>query len=212
MALNKSDDKNYLSVLADGKLHLTVPEGTEGAVKRSYETSDGKTGEKWEFVFKDVSGMITKVGFYEGDYGKQLQLTIEDGDEKPVVLSLSTSQNYGEDMMKKLLNIDLSKPVKLAPYSFTDDKGKLRKGISVIQEEVKIKNYFYDEAKGKNINGYPEPKMPKGKKTLSKDEWKLYFMQARMFLIEKITEHFKIEESHPGSNLEKLTAEDNGDM
>ena len=36
----------FISILADGKFHETVKEGTEGAVEREYETSDGKTGKK----------------------------------------------------------------------------------------------------------------------------------------------------------------------
>lgn len=205
MALTESKkEQNYLSILADGKLHMTVPEGTEGAVVREYETSDGTKGHKWEKVYKDVIGKITKIGFFDGDYGRSLQLTITDGEEIPVVLSLSTSSNYGEDMMKKLLNIDLEKIVKIAPYSFTDEKGKSKKGVTVWQfsEETgkneKITNYFYDTEAKKNIHGYPEPK--KLKKPLSKDQWKLYFGECREFLVETITEKFGIEDQTSASD------------
>lgn len=191
MSMTKSETKNFVSVLADGLLHMTVPEGTEGAVKREYETSDGKKGSKFELVYKDISGMISKVGFFEGDYGKSLQLTITDGDEEPVVLSLPTASNYGEDMMKKLPNVDMDKPVKIVPYSFTDDKGKAKKGVTVYQDEQKIQNYYYDAKKEKNINGYPEVK--KTKKPFTKDQWKMYFMECRMFLIEQIEEKFGLE-------------------
>ena len=190
---NTHEDKTFASVLADGKIHVSVPEGTEGALKREYETSDGKVGSKYEFVYTELAGMITKIEFHEGDFGKSLNLTVVDGDEKPVVLTLSTASNFGEDMMKKLLNIDMDLPVILAPYSFVDDKGKNKRGITVTQEGKKIQNYFYDFHKKVNINGYPEPK--KSKKPLSKDQWKMYFMEARMFLIDTITEHFKLEET-----------------
>lgn len=195
--LTKADDRIFASVLADGRIHVTVPEGTEGAKVRKYETSDGKTGEKTELIYKDLIGLITKIEFRDGEFGTQLQVTVSDGEEKPVVLSLSTSSNYGEDMMKKLINVDLEKSVKIAPYSFKDDKGKVRKGITISQhdgdEMVKLGNYFYDPKKEKNINGYPEPKFPKGKKTLTKDQWKIYFATAREFLVEQITEHFKLD-------------------
>lgn len=185
----------YATVLADGKMHVTVPEGTEGAVLREYETSTGEKGSKWEHVFTKLSGMITGIAFYEGDYGNQLQITVKDGDDKPVVLSLSTSQNFGEDMLKKIPNIDLSKRVSLSPYALTDEKtGKLKKGISVVQDDLKVQNFFYDFHEKKNINGYPEPKFKLDKKTgenkpFSKDEWKLYFGECRVFLTDYITEH-----------------------
>lgn len=197
---NTSEERIFATLLADGKIHVTVPEGTEGATVRKYKTSDGMEGTKIEKVYTELIGKITKVGFYEGDYGKQLQVTVQ-GKEgtKPVVLSLSTSSNYGEDMMKKLINVDLEKMVKIAPYAFTDENGKKKKGVTIWQhnsatgKNEKIKNYFYDEEKKENTNGYPEPKKLKSGKPLSTDQWKLYFGECREFLVEKITEHFGIE-------------------
>ena len=79
MALkNTRADNQFVSILADGTLRMPVPEFTEGAVTREYETSDGKTGTKHEMVYTELSGMITKIAFFEGEYGKLLQLTIED--------------------------------------------------------------------------------------------------------------------------------------
>jgi hypothetical protein len=110
-------------------------------------------------------------------------------------------------MMKKLLAVNMDLPVKLVPYSFIDDKGKTRKGMSVYQnfyiDELgkpqgdKIKSYF-QEGEGKetkNINGYPDAPKAKAGKTISTDEWKMYFMQARLFMIEKITETLKLEDT-----------------
>lgn len=202
--LKKADDVTFASILADGRIHISVPEGTEGSVVRKYKTSDDKEGTKTEMVYSQIIGKITKINFYEGDYGRQIQVTISDGNEKPIVLSLGTSSNYGEDLMKKLINVNLDKKVKIVPYSFVDDKKKSRKGITIWQhdgkEAVKIGNYFYDEDKKKNIHGFPEPKKPKGNKPLSKDQWKLYFGEVREFLVESITEHFKIEEVEKSSN------------
>lgn len=196
MLLNTREDKLYVSVLSDGKLHMTVPEGTVGAVKREYETSDGKSGYKWEQVFTELSGIISGVSFFDGDFGKSIQIVITDGNEKPVVLSLATASNYGEDMMKKLLSIDINKPVKIIPYNFEDSNKKSKKGITIYQDGQKVKNYFYDDVSKMNTNGFPEPTS----KTLSKEEWKMYFLQIRIFLINKITEHFGILNSKNNSN------------
>lgn len=204
------DEKNYYNVLADGKFHLTVPEGTDGAVLRTYETSDGTKGEKWELVFNALSGTIKDIEFYDGSFGKNLILNMEDEDGE-FAISLSTSSNFGEDLLKKLLNIDMTKPVRFVPYSLIDDKTKKsKKGVTVYQgqdadgkflteNENKVQSYFHDynpDTKLTTIkNGYPKMPVAKKGKTISSDEWKMFFMQARLFMIEKIEEHFNLDNS-----------------
>ena len=182
------DEGIYFNVMADGKFHQTVPEGTEGAVLREGELKDGTTFSKWEKLFSDISGKITKIEFYDGNYGKNLILTIEDEGYEPVKVSLNTSQNFGEDMLKKILAIDLEQPVKLVPYSLIDDKTKKsKKGITVYQNDEKIQSYFhsYDtETKVTTpLHGYPKAPVAKKGKTISADEWKLWFGQCRLFMI-----------------------------
>lgn len=191
MGLKKThEDRIYASVLADGLIHVEVPEDTEGAIKREYETSDGKTGTKFEHVYDELSGKISSIAFFDGDFGKSLQITFTDGNEKPIMLSLNTSSSYGEDVMKKLPNVAIAQEVTFKPYSFTDDNGKKKKGITVMQNGEKITNYYYDAENKKNVHDFPVPPKPKKGKVLSTDEWKLYFMSTRMFLIEQIEETF----------------------
>lgn len=197
MALNNTRaNKNFVSILSDGTIRMTVPEFTEGSVTREYETSDGKTGTKHEMVYTELVGMITKVAFFDGDFGKLLQLTIVDGEDEPVILSVGTESNFGEDLMKKLPGVDLSLPVRIAPYSMTTDNGKTKKGVSIYQtphefsDEVKIKSYFYDEENKVNLHGFPEIPAGHGKKPVSKEQWKMYFLEARIFLIDFIEKMF----------------------
>lgn len=177
---------------SDGTLRLTVPEGTEGAVFREYETSDGKKGSKWELIFKSLSGKISNLQTHDGDYGMNLMLTLEyDGGEDTI--SIGTGTPFGEDFMKKLPNINLDEYIDFAPYAFTDDGGKLRKGVSIKQGDTKIQNFFYKPSeekggKGENVNGYPNPDGDTSKYT--KDDWKIYFMQARKFLVKYTEDHF----------------------
>lgn len=192
------EDAIYATILADGKIHVAVKEGTEGAIKREYETSDKKQGFKWEHVYTELSGTIQKVTFKEGDFGINLIVTIGDEDaaedEKPVSLALSTESNFGEDLMKKLPNIDMKKLVKLEPFSFENDKGKKVRGIVVTQpnkkgEMQKVYNFYSNEEK-EQLNGYPKP--PKGKVT--KVGWRKYFSEARDFLIEDLTKRLGIKQ------------------
>lgn len=194
MLLNTKQDNKYVTILADGTLRLPSTEGAEGAVRREYETSDGKTGVKYEQVFTEISGYISNVAFHEGEFGKLLQITMKEEGEDDVILSLQTSSNFGEDMMKKLMSIDTTQKVRIVPYSFTDENGKSKKGVTVYQNGEKVKNYFQsgEGKESKMLHGYPEiPKVGKGK-VISSDEWKMYFMQARLFLINYIEENFKV--------------------
>lgn len=185
------DNTIFASVLADGKIHVAVAEGTEGAIEREYEISDGKTGKKHEMIYTELSGIITAVKFDEGDYGINLQIVVADEDaaedEKPVTLSLPINSNYGEDMMKKLPNLNLKKPVVLSPYSF-EDKGKKKRGVSVKQDGEKIDSFYYDADKKKIINGYPEAPTPKGGKAVTKVQWRKYFEGAAEFLMADLIE------------------------
>ncbi len=207
---NKSNDK-YLTILSsDGTLRIVVPEGTEGAVERSYKKTDKKTNTetevtKHELIYTEVSGIISKIKFHDGDFGKSIQLTITDEGEDPLVLSVKTDSNFGEDLMKKIPNINFDEPVRIAPYAFTDDKGKSRKGVTVYQDEEKVKDFFTsDDEDRKKLHGFPEAEFKK--KTPTKDDWKLYFMKARLFLIEYIEDNFVKEEEAEESDKELIKA------
>lgn len=190
MLKNTQNTDKFLSILSDGTMRLSVPEGTEGAVKREYETSDGKTGTKYELVYTELSGTITKIAFWDGDFGKLLQLTVTDGEEDPIVLSIGTASSFGEDIMKKLPAIDLLQPVVIAPYAFEDDKGKKRKGVTLKQSDKKIESFYYDKETKKNINGLPDVVL---KKKMTSDDWKMYFLSVRLFLIDDLSKRFNLE-------------------
>lgn len=176
-----------MNILSDGTLRLAVPEGTEGAVRREYETSDGKKGVKFELPYKSLCGKITNMQMFEGDYGKNLLVTFtyEGGAD---TISFNTTSPFGEDFMKKLPNINLDEFVTVSGYSFVDDNGKSRKGVTVTQGDVKLTNYFYDAEKKKNLHKYPEPEGDTGK--YDKDDWKIYFTQCRKFLVKNVEEKF----------------------
>ncbi len=185
MLKNTKSNNTFVTILSDGTMRVAVPEGTEGSVRREYETKDGAKGVKHEMVYTELEGKITGISFYEGDYGKLLQLTVTDDNNDQVLLSVGTESNFGEDLMKKLPAIDLEQPVKIVPYSFEDDNKKKKRGVTVYQNEEKVANFFTDEDR-KPLHGFPP--IPK-KKKITTDDWKLYFMNVRVFLIEYITEN-----------------------
>lgn len=191
-----AEKAKFFSVLADGKFHHSVPEGTPNAVKREYETSDGKKGFKWDIIADSIEGTMSSISTRDGDFGKQLHIAFapdEKGTE-PVVISLNVASNFAEDFLKKLPNINVDKPVKLVPYSFEDEKGKNKRGITVYQEDKKLQSYYHEVKKSKDgkekivaINDYPE--IPKEAKEWESDDWKVFFVQARKFLLKQLEKH-----------------------
>lgn len=182
--LTPVNNERYISVKADGRFHEKVSEGTDGAVLREYELRDGTKGQKWELLYKDISNVfVTNIRFEDSDFGENILLTLSDGDNE-VVWAESTASNFGSDLMKKLPNLDFSKRVSFKPYAFEDEKGRDKRGVSVFQED-KVADFFYDGEK--KLHGFPE--WPKASEDMSKDDWKLYFLQVKMFLTDYTKTH-----------------------
>lgn len=170
----------FISILADGKFHETVPEGTEDAEKREYETSSGEKGEKWEITYPEIRGVIRKVDFWDGEFGEMVQLTFGDPGEEQITVSQGVAGNFGEDILKKLPGLSPEKEVRIRPYAFEDENtGKQKRGVTFWQDEQKVPDFFWDGKK--KLHGFPEPEGDTS--TYSKDEWKMYFLKARIFLI-----------------------------
>lgn len=204
MGVHKRESKTYLKVLlSDGTIRQEVPAGTEGAVRRTYEDRETKAEkEKFELVYDMIDGIIGDITIMEGKFGDNVIVPITGDDGQTFLLSLGTAQPFGEDFMKKLPNIDLAKPVALVPFSFTSDKNKLVRGITVyqdftivggqIQGGVKIKNFYYNETEKRATNNFPVPEGDT--KKYKTDDWKIYFTIARKFLINDLKERGLIKE------------------
>ena len=181
------NDVSFLSVLSDGLFHMKVPAGTPGAVKRTYE--DRKTKQMVtvdELLFDNVEGDIKSFTMKDGNYGLQVYLGVGD-----VVVCVGANSNFGEDLLKKVHNIDFKKPITVRPYSFPSDNNpeKMIKGLTLYQDGEKLQNYFYDPEAKVSKNGYPVPEQKYNKKEeevlSSRDDWKLFYLGARKFLVEQ---------------------------
>lgn len=184
MGLQKSQTATteFVSIIG-GKFRKQTTESDPEAVKREYETSDGKKGVKFELVFDSVEGVIENIEFVDTDYGKTMHIFIGG-----VKVSLGTDGRYFGDIIKRLSGADLTKTVKLVPYDFETD-GKRLTGVSVQQGGEKLKNYFYD---GKNnLHGFPEMT----ESNPDSDDWKAYFIQVKKFLIKYVQNNFEFKAS-----------------
>lgn len=180
----------YYNVI-DGTFRRRVNEDTPGATKREYETKDGGKGVKYEMVIDSLEGYVHGIGIYDGEFGRQLQIKL-DPNEKGInpVIQFSVENAYGEDVLKKLPNVDFKKPLKLRPFAFTvQENGREVRGVELKQDDEKLFNFFFDPEKKEAINGYPVPDGDTDSYT--KDDWKMYFLGARKFLITYFTENIR---------------------
>lgn len=137
--------------IAEGKVRVRLKEATEGSVARQ-----NKKGEiVHEFVFDEFTGRITAITIDEAPWGNQWRIDFEDNAE-----AYTLNMMYDSSTAQKLLNVllapelDVTKPVTLRPYNFTNDKGKQIVGVTVLQNGMKLAPAFGTHAYP--IDGRPE--------------------------------------------------------
>ena len=202
---NQRENKTFASILSDGKFHVTVPEGTEGAILREYESSEGEKGEKYELLYDTLSGVLEGIYFRDSEYGNQLHICLGGVD-----LSLNANSNFASDFMKKLPNINVDEHVDIGGYAFADSKTKkTKRGIVVKQGDDKIANFFYDADKDKELHDFPTPE--KDNDDMDTDDWKIHFIKVTKFLVAYTTKNHLIDtpEAHKDAEEGK---EEAGDM
>ena len=165
--------------IVEGKFRRKVDETHEGAVRREWSTPDGKSGVKYELVYNALFGVIENVRFVDGDYGKQVMVTLDkDEDGETPIIALSVGSKYGVDFLKKLPAIKLDQEVRLMPFNFNNDDGDEVTGLRVDHKDdegkfkVKVENHFFNGTK--SANGFPDVTEDE-KKSWGKEDWKNYF-------------------------------------
>lgn len=172
-----TSNKPFLSVVA-GNFVQKVDKDTPGARTREYELRDSTKAVKHELVWMNWSGVIQAITFKETEYGTVCNVHLEDA-----ILSLNTSSRYFSDFACKILGADLRQELTFHPFDMEIEDGKRRQGISVQQNGVKLKNFFWD---GENlIGGFPAVN-PQEQARMKKNYWKIYFAEVEAFLTEKL--------------------------
>ena len=180
-------EKNLFYSVIGGSFRVQVSADHPEAVRRDWTSADGsKSGTKYERIIKSLVGHIEDIQFRDGEYGMQIMVALDPNADgwKPVI-ALPTGSREAEDLMRKLPGVDFTKEVKLRPFNFEGNDGEVR-GMEILQSDgtdftIKVKNFFRDAEKKENINGFPNPEGDTS--SYSKDDWKLYFLQARKFLV-----------------------------
>ena len=142
MGLNStSNSVTYLSV-QNGKVAKRVQEPTPASKARTVE-STGKIVH--EELYDSITGKLAGISTRDGNFGKELQITLID--DRPYVLQLKLSSGPASSFLRALPNVDLQKPVTLTPK--IEMKGDVKRtSVIIAQGDKGVKWAFTKDAPG----------------------------------------------------------------
>lgn len=183
-----SRNKTTYVGIVDGKFSVQAEEGEPGAVERKIidKTTGRVSKTKWEFIHPELMCFIDGIGIYDGKFGEQVVLKCHDNSQE-YSIQMSKNSRYVSNLMQRIVGVDPSKPVTLAPYSFKNERDKTIQGITIYQDGVKITNQYKDKD-GNFINGHPEYPTLEETKDWDGDDWSHFFKKCDKFTIKKAME------------------------
>lgn len=154
--LNNSTSAIYLNITG-GKIARRIK--NESDTSKSRTLKDGKL--IYEELYDNVSGLITGIKIKEGQYGRQLSISLDEDGEQ-AVLQMPFSSGYAISFLKALPNADLKQKVTLVPKS--EEKDDKTKTVLFISQGGKGVKWAFTKD---NPNGLPpmEKIKVKGKET-----------------------------------------------
>ena len=161
MGLENRTGGNYITILG-GKLCQRVPEGTEGAVKRTNKIGNVV----FEKFYDNFTGKLVDIYVKDGTYGKTWNFVFQDTADT-YTLQLSYSNSFSTAFLKMLPNIDLTKEMKVSPSSKEVD-GKNKNSLFINQDGKALKHAFTRD----NPNGMPDIEQTKIKGVMVWDDTK----------------------------------------
>lgn len=203
MGLSNSNSERKVFVnIINGK--LTTKSNKDNPLAVSRENKNKET--VWEVYHDKLTGVIVNMEVNKNDFGKQLEIEIDDVGER-YLLTIPVESKYFDSFCSKIGNAKQGEEITIAPYSFQPkDRDNKMTGINLYQNGVKLEYYFSKE----NPKGKPFPAQDK----LDEDDWKMFKLQERKFYCEflstlqlagKIQEKSKVEnqplENEPESDL-----------
>lgn len=187
-------------------LALSVDKDTPGAEpvynKEGKPVTDKDGNQRYRLTFSFVEGHIvdflTKQVEYNGKPIDLLDVVLFDGTDR-LTISMQRGDRYWVNFMSRLPAVDLSKPVRMSPYNFTDDKGSQFTGLSMIQDGKKVYPVYTKE---NNWGDMPKAKtLEFGGKTLwdfsERDNWlEVRGIHAAAKELEKMAQESPLADQH----------------
>ena len=158
MGLNNNTTSGGLSsklTIVGGRFVLRGEEGTEGAESRDLTKVKNQGKTVWELKYKSLFGYITSGIITDGEY-PGVDIMVEDGGDS-YELNFPLDSRYLFDMIKRLPNMDMSKPVNI---EVVEGKKKTRTGnptykLHLVQDGHQIHDYYIEwkkDSQGNNIH------------------------------------------------------------
>lgn len=136
--VNEGGNSLFLSIAGGYIWNRKADSSDSNYATQEYKRADGTVGERAGARYADLTGTISKVEFRtHPQYGENINVTVNANGDK-FILSISTNNRYSQDMMKCLLNADLTKPLYIKPYDFVGKDKRRAMGLSFRQEGEKI--------------------------------------------------------------------------
>lgn len=190
MARSKAREEADFLSLSRGKWIEKATEDTPGATKREKMREGKGTGEYYYCIeFTDVTGTITDIRWKTIEMGDgkkvdRLFIDVTDGPDDHMILTMDMGGSEVANLLGRLGNVDLSKPVRMMPYDMTKD-GKRHRGVAVWQDGEKVMSSFFQEYNEKtkkwtNHHGFPKPTFDTA--NADTDDWKGYFLTVKKFM------------------------------
>jgi len=148
---NKTANNQTFVTIVGGKFTIRLQDGdtNPNAVERTLEKGPKAGSVVRELQFSHLDGMIKSGEMHKSDYGVDLTLVMEDGDEGFKLQIPLESQYFGQ-VAKRLPNLD---PTKKVVFGLGWDKDRQRNFLFIQQDGGSIHmNYTKD-----NPNGMPPP-------------------------------------------------------
>ena len=170
-------ENNYTGVpflsIVGGNLVKRVEKDTPGAKERVNKL--GKT--VYEVSYQAWRGIVKDWKIVDSDYGKTLHVNFDD-------VTVSLSGKSQSEFIKRFAGAKKDEEITIRPYDFTTDDGQRKSGLTIIQGEEKLKDYFSDyDTKTRRFtykNSYPAPQAEWGKMTEAQK--KIYYITTEEFL------------------------------
>lgn len=170
-------ENNYTGVpflsIVGGNLVKRVEAGTPGSKERVNKL--GKTVH--EVSFQAWRGIVKDWKIVDSDYGKTLHVNFDD-------VTVSLSGKSQSEFIKRFAGAKKDEEITIRPYDFVTDDGQRKSGLTIIQGEEKLKDYFSDyDTETKKFtykNSYPAPQAEWGKMTEAQK--KIYYITTEEFL------------------------------
>lgn len=183
-------DYVYLSI-AGGKLwNKKADKSDPDYAEQTYRKTDDQKGEPDSGLRKGaqyahIDGKVLNVTFRQHErFGESINIRMDIGLDKDYIVSVSTNNRYSQDLMKALLNADLTKTIYIKPYDFIGQDKKRASGCTFKQGGQKIE-LKVDESPSQDKEWWKNA-TAKAKKRFFEDLNDWFVAQVEEFVVPKL--------------------------